>query len=379
MASLNDMTVEGMLALIRSNQASCSEVLRDHLLRIRAREDTIQAWSTLNEAAAATLARRYDDGALGLERQNLPLYGLPVGIKDVIDTRGLETAYGSPLYRGHVPRADAYCVARLKQAGALILGKNVTAEFAYSNPTKTRNPHDSRYTAGGSSSGSAAAVADLMVPVSISTQTGGSTIRPASYCGVVGFKPSFGLINRAGLKPLAESFDTIGLMARSVTGIRTVFSVLSRVTFGSMRLSVSGTRVGFYRTPFWGDIRVAYRNRLTQWVDRLAQAGCEISELGIGGALFDQYEDHPLMLEVEASRALMSEFDDDRDGLSDSICAHLVGGRLAEGARYFEAKQRNLAAVAQFASLMFSVRRHRHTELRWAHPNVRTGNGFLHV
>ena len=149
------------------------------------------------------------------EAPRSPLHGVPVGIKDVIDTADMPTEYNSPIYRGHQPKWDAACVALLRRAGCVILGKTVTTEFANNHPAPTRNPHNLAHTPGGSSSGSAAAVADRMVPLALGTQTGGSVIRPGAYCGVAACKPSFGSINRAGLKFVSESLDTIGVFART--------------------------------------------------------------------------------------------------------------------------------------------------------------------
>src|SRR5207245_1498329 len=154
-----------------------------------------------------------------------PLHGLPVGVKDVIDTADMPTEYGSPIYKGHRPKADAEVVRRLKRAGAIVLGKTVTTEFAFQHAGATRNPHNLACTPGGSSSGSAAAVADGMVPVALATQTGGSTIRPAAFCGVLGYKPAFDRFPGAGMKPLAPSLDTIGVIAATVDDLARVSAV----------------------------------------------------------------------------------------------------------------------------------------------------------
>ena len=156
-----------------------------------------------------------------------PLHGLPFGVKDIIDTHDMPTSYGSPIHAGHRPSADAACVALAREAGAVMLGKTVTTEFALRHPGPTANPRNLAHTPGGSSSGSAAAVADFMVPVAFGTQTGGSIIRPASYCGVVGYKPSFNTINPTGVKPLAGSFDTVGVFARCVDDCALVVGVLA--------------------------------------------------------------------------------------------------------------------------------------------------------
>lgn len=183
--------------------------------RMEAREETIQAWAWFDREHVLRQAAALDQHrAAG--RTIGPLHGLPVGIKDIIDTAGIPTENGTELDASRVPGQDAFVVARLKQAGALVFGKTVTTELAFLAPSKTRNPHDPDRTPGGSSAGSAAAVADHMVPLAIGTQTGGSVIRPAAFCGVTGFKPSFGAIPRTGILPQSASLDTVGVFARSL-------------------------------------------------------------------------------------------------------------------------------------------------------------------
>ena len=201
---------------------TAERALRDCLSRIRSRDAVVKAWEHIAADQALAAARSVD--RTGYDR---PLAGIPIGIKDIIDTSDMPTTYGSPLYAGHRPETDAHVVARLRKQGAIVLGKTVSTEFAYLRPSCTRNPHDLRRTPGGSSSGSAAAVADHMVPVAIGTQTAGSTIRPAAYCGVVGFKPSYGSINMAGVRPLAPSLDTIGIFSRDIDDVRIVFEALA--------------------------------------------------------------------------------------------------------------------------------------------------------
>ncbi|NCF82419.1 MAG: amidase [Proteobacteria bacterium] len=157
-----------------------------------------------------------------------PFRGLPVAVKDIFDTADMPTAYGSPIYEGYRPPSDASSVALVRAAGGVILGKTVSTEFAYFKPGKTANPHNPAHTPGGSSSGSAAAVADFMTPLAFGSQTVGSIIRPASYCGVVGYKPSYGLIDRTGVRPQADTFDTVGVLTRSVPDAAYFVSVLSR-------------------------------------------------------------------------------------------------------------------------------------------------------
>ena len=185
------------------------------LNRIAEREETVQAWAWLDRDRALRQAEALDRHR-SAGRSIGPLHGLPIGVKDIVDTAGIPTENGTEIDAGRVPTADAYVVTRLKQAGALILGKTVTTELAFLAPSRTRNPHDPGHTPGGSSAGSAAAVADRMVPLAIGTQTGGSVIRPAAYCGVTGFKPSFGAIPRTGVLPQSPSLDTVGVFAHDV-------------------------------------------------------------------------------------------------------------------------------------------------------------------
>src|SRR5919108_988355 len=212
--------------------------------RIAAREGVVGAWQYLDREQALATARRRD-----AEPPRGPLHGIPIAVKDLIDTADMPTTYGSPIYRNHRPAADASCVALARAAGAVILGKTVTTEFATFRPGKTANPRNPAHTPGGSSSGSAAAVADGMVPLGFGTQTAGSVIRPGAYCGCVAYKPSFCLINRAGVKPLADSLDTIGVFARSVEDAAFFAGVLSeRPALRHLVVPQQAPRFGLYRT-----------------------------------------------------------------------------------------------------------------------------------
>ena len=208
-------TARDLLVALAEGRVSAAEVAEACLERIEAREPEVGAWAHLDRdaalKAAAELDRRRRSG-----RPTGPLHGLPVGVKDIIDVRGMPCERGTPLEAGRRPGDDAAVVRRLRRAGALILGKTVTTEFAYYAPGKTRNPLDNARTPGGSSQGSAAAVADGMVPLALGTQTNGSMIRPASFCGVVGYKPSFGAVPRTGVMADAPSLDTIGVFAGSI-------------------------------------------------------------------------------------------------------------------------------------------------------------------
>ena len=202
---------------LASGAVRAVEYVEACLARIAEVEPQVQAWAWLDgdhalAQARALDARRQSGAPIG------PLHGLPVGLKDVIDTAKIPTSNGTPLDEGRVPEEDAVLVSRLKAAGAIIMGKTVSTELAFMHPSKTRNPHNPEHTPGGSSAGSAAAVAAAMVPLAVGTQTGGSVIRPASFCGVVGFKPTFGAIARTGVLSQSPTLDTIGVFANSING-----------------------------------------------------------------------------------------------------------------------------------------------------------------
>ena len=210
---------------LASGALHAAEVAAAMLQRIASVEPTVQAWAWLDSDHVMKEARRLD--ALRASGRPVgPLHGVPVAIKDVIDTKGMPTEYGTPLEAGRIPREDAAVVERLRAAGALIMGKTVTTELAFLHPGKTRNPANPAHTPGGSSSGSAAAVAAGMVPLAVGTQTGGSVIRPAAFCGVVGFKPGFGMIPRRGVLLQSPSLDTVGVFARDIEGAALLCDVL---------------------------------------------------------------------------------------------------------------------------------------------------------
>ncbi|MGZ5095595.1 MAG: amidase, partial [Burkholderiales bacterium] len=240
------------------------------------------------------------------EKPRGPLHGIPVAIKGIIDTGDMPTEYGSPIYAEHRPRADAACVTLLRNAGAVIMGKTVTAEFAMQHPGKTRNPLNPAHTPGGSSSGSAAAVADCMVPIALGTQTGGSVVRPAAFCGVVGFKPTFDVINATGVKPNSKSFDTVGLMARTVADVALTFGVLTGHAEAALP-AIDRPRIGFWRTPHWSRAEPATAAALEDAVSRLAKAGARIQEITMPDKFRDISGAKSRISEYEATRALAWE------------------------------------------------------------------------
>ena len=223
-AKPNQLGAAQAARMMEAGQLTCEALTAACFERIAERDSALKAWAFLDGKQAIERARALDQGP-----RRSKLHGIPFGIKDIIDTADLPTEYNSPIYKGHRPRADAACVALLKAAGCLILGKTESTEFANNHPSRTHNPHNLAHTPGGSSSGSAAAVADFMVPLALGTQTAGSVIRPAAYCGAHAIKPSFGAINRAGAKFVAESLDTIGIFAREVEDLALALEILAGI------------------------------------------------------------------------------------------------------------------------------------------------------
>jgi Asp-tRNA(Asn)/Glu-tRNA(Gln) amidotransferase A subunit family amidase len=271
---LNELAATAIAQGVAARKFTAEAVVRACLERIAAREPIVHAFASLDPDLALAAARALDRGPI-----RGPLHGVPIGIKDVIDTADLATEMGSPIYRGHRPVRDAACVALLRSAGAIILGKTVTAEFAGMTPGRTANPQDPGRTPGGSSSGSAAAVADFLLPAALGTQTGGSVLRPAAYCGVVGYKPTYNAINRAGLKFAAESLDTIGLIARSIDDIALITAVLVGRTSAALADIAQAPSIGLCRTPLWETALPETRIAVEDAGARLAAKGAKLREI----------------------------------------------------------------------------------------------------
>jgi Asp-tRNA(Asn)/Glu-tRNA(Gln) amidotransferase A subunit family amidase len=289
------------------------------LERIAEREAQVHAWAWINPEKALAEARQRDR-----EAPRSALHGVPVGIKDVIDTADMPTEYNSPIYRGHQPKWDAACVALLRRAGCVILGKTATTEFANNHPAPTRNPHNLAHTPGGSSSGSAAAVADRMVPLALGTQTGGSVIRPAAYCGVAACKPSFGSINRAGLKFVSESLDTIGVFARTVDELAPLLHVLTGRAIAEEQKTKP--RVGLCRTPRWRDADSETHANVERAAQVLSKAGARVSDFDLpkgSEALFDR---HSALMGYESARALAWEYTQFPEQISANLRPRLEAG-----------------------------------------------------
>ena len=258
-----------------------------------------------------------------------------MGVKDIFDTAALPTSYGSPIYRDWRPRRDAAVVRRMQDAGLVILGKTVTTEFASWTPGETRNPRDLTRTPGGSSSGSAAAVADAMVPLAIGTQTVGSTIRPASYCGVVGFKPTYGAVALTGAFQQSPSQDTVGLFGTSIDDVRCLATVLGIDAGGVDVAHLDPPRLGFIRTPWWGRLDPASRARIEAVVESIAAAGAEIVEVDLCRTPFEGIiEAQQVVTEREGAVSLAGEFGRHEELLSERLRAMCERGARTSDAAY---------------------------------------------
>jgi amidase len=320
MGELHKLTATQARGLLTKGQVSAEEVVRACLARIEEREPNVAAWQYLDPALAIRQARTID-GMSADCRAKMAIAGIPVGIKDICDTADMPTAYGSRARLGHRPAIDAVCVAQTRAAGGVIMGKTVSTEFAGRYPGVTANPHDPRRTPGGSSSGSAAAVADFMVPLALGTQTGGSVLRPASYCGVFGYKPTFGHLSFEGVHHGAESFDTLGCMARSLDDIRLYRDVLMGFSFpaAAMPAIAKPLKVGFCRTSKWGNAEKSTQTLIEGVASRLASNGVRIDELVLPSEFDEIYDLTPKLFAVEYARAVTPELLQSPDNMSNAI------------------------------------------------------------
>jgi Asp-tRNA(Asn)/Glu-tRNA(Gln) amidotransferase A subunit family amidase len=272
--ALNELSAAEIADEIAAGKITCEAVVRDCAARIAARDDVVKAFVNFDADLALDQACALDRGP-----RRGPLHGVPIGLKDTIDTFDMPTEMGSPIYRGNRPRADASCVALLRRAGAIILGKTATCEFAGSAPPATTNPHNPEHTPGGSSSGSAAAVADFMVPAALGTQTGGSVLRPSSFCGVFGYKPTYNTINKAGVWPAADSIDTIGWLARSIDDIELLTSVLRMQAPQPPRRLDRAPRIGVWRTDLWDTAQDETKAAVEDAAGKLGKAGATVRDV----------------------------------------------------------------------------------------------------
>jgi len=310
---------------------------------IARREGEIGAFVALDIEAAR---RRADACA------TRPLHGLPVGVKDIYDTADLPTEYGSAIYAGHRPKVDAAMVALIRRTGGVVIGKTVTTEFASLEPGRTRNPHNLAHTPGGSSSGSAAAVAADMVPIALGSQTGGSVIRPAAYCGVTGFKPSFRLLPTVGMKCFSWSLDTVGLFAADVADAAFAAAAISGRDLRVDGAEPAAPRIALVRTQSWPEASADMQSAVER-AGRAAQAaGAKVNEIDLPPILEAATKAHGTIQDHEAYRALADEIDRHRDRLGPILRAQLDQAAALTPAAYDEARRLARQARQAFVDLM---------------------------
>ena len=351
LAPYSELTAGRIVALIRERKLSCVEVVAAANKAIAEVDGSLNAFAALAGKAALDRARELDN--LRPESvARLPLFGVPVAIKDVYDTARLPTEYGSPIYRGHQPRADAALVVLLLAAGAIVVGKAKTCEFAFMHPTDTRNPLDPTRTPGGSSSGSAAAVSARMVPLAVGTQTAGSTVRPASYCGVLGLKPSFGVVPLSGSLPTSATLDTAGLFARSAEDLALALDALAAGPPGmaTSRSSrplaadaaaaepAAAPRLGFVRMG-WERLEPAARDAIESHLDAIARAGAAVEEIELPFHLERLVAAQVTIQAVEMAGALGGEADWHGERVSDELREFIAAGRAHTPADYLDARR----------------------------------------
>jgi Asp-tRNA(Asn)/Glu-tRNA(Gln) amidotransferase A subunit family amidase len=317
------MTIGEAAAAIKAGKLKPSELVDACLARAREVEGDVRAWAYLGADKARMAARLADQ-----ETPTGALFGMPFGVKDIIETADMPTGYGTPIYHDHQPARDAACVALLRETGGICLGKAVTTELAHFHPGKTRNPHALTHTPGGSSSGSAAAVAACMVPFALGTQTTGSVLRPASYCGVYGFKPSYGDVSRSGVLECVASFDTVGWFARCIGDVEFVREGLIRAPHKPLATKkLSELRIGLLRGPDWSKAADYTQGLIEGAVDILAKAGGTITPVEAPPEFGDIPTHHRTIAGYEFARAITWE----RTQRAPLLSPKLVDGRCADG------------------------------------------------
>ncbi len=320
-----------------ARELSCGELAEALIVAVG--DDPLHAWAAFDPELVRRRATVLDGLPLD-QRVALPMYGMPVAIKDIFDTAEEPTEYGSPIYTGHRPARDAIAVSRLREAGALIAGKVATAEFAVYSPSATLNPLDLSRTPGGSSSGSAAAVAAGTVPLATATQTGGSVNRPASYCGILGYKPTFGLVDRVGVKQTCESLDTVGLLGRELEDLRlgmVALGVASLDSVGAASPVTEPPRLAFARTEVWAAVEPDAARAIEAWVEGLGGRGVEVDDLQLPGYA-RLAEAQETIQDYETARSLAPEFRDHRSEFSEKLRVMIERGLAMPDVEYRSAR-----------------------------------------
>jgi amidase len=336
--SLEKLTATEIASGVRRGAFTAEAVARACLDRVALREPEVQAWASLDPDLVLRRARAIDASA-----EKGPLAGVPFGVKDIIDTEDLPTEWGTPIRRGMMAGRDAACVALSRRAGGLMFGKAVTTEFVNQTVGPTRNPVDTRRTPGGSSSGSAAAVADFHVPLALGTQTTGSTTRPASFCGIHGYRPTYGELRMHGVMEACGSLDTLGLLARSVEDVALWRDVLLGVPPEPVPAEVAPPRIGLWRGNVWSEVDPVIRAGIEAAAERLGRAGAIVGEVALPAEVEALSEAHGKISNFEYVRALAHEIATHWDGISEP----LRRGKIAEGLAITERQYRAASDLAE--------------------------------
>ncbi|WP_198378032.1 amidase [Neoroseomonas rubea] len=341
MTEIPDLTATEARAAIAAGRLSPAALMEACLDRIAAREPEVRAFAWLDPALARRAAAAATNGPLG---------GIPFAVKDVIDTADQPSQYGSPIWAGHRPRSDAACVAAARRAGAVIIGKTVTTEFATRHPGPTANPRNLKHTPGGSSSGSAAGVAAGFFPLAFGTQTAGSIVRPAAYCGVVGFKPSYGTLHRAGMKVMSESLDTIGVMARSVADCALAMSAMTGIDHGDPSAKAPrAPRLALVMGPTAGQAAPETLALMERAAEACRRAGAELVPLDLPAACGAAVDAHPHVMNMESAEAIGWEIDRAGAQLSPVLAERMGWARAQPVAKLIEGRAAFAAARAAYA------------------------------
>lgn len=330
------LSISKAVELIHSGALTPSELLEALIKRIELLEPHLEAWVTIDEEGARLQAERLTAEAEDGHFRGA-LHGIPVGVKDIYYTSGVRTTMGSPFYGDFVPEVDAASVRLLKEAGAVMLGKTETTEFAQADPAPTRNPWNLEHTPGGSSSGSAAAVSSGMCQAALGSQTGGSVIRPASFCGVVGVKPTYGLISKQGVYPLAWSLDHVGFFTRSVEDAALMRSVLARNEYERPREMDGPPRLGVLRSYFHEMAHEEVWRGHEQALDVLRDNGAEVVDVPLPDVFDVVPAAHRVIMASEAASVHEERFRRDRQGYRRNIRAMIASGLMVHASTYLRA------------------------------------------
>lgn len=330
MGDLNRLSATAAARKLAAREITALALVADCLERIAEREPTVHAWTCVDADAALKRARALDAGsATG------PLHGLPIAVKDLLDTCDMPTCYGSPIYADHRPAADAASVALARAAGAIVIGKTVTTEFATFHPGPTCNPRNPLHTPGGSSSGSGAAVADWMVPLAFGSQTAGSIIRPAAFCGVVGYKPTYGTINRVGAKMISDTLDTLGVLARTVADAALFVAALAdRRALAIDEAVGDAPRIGLARTYEWNRAQAETMTAFEEAGRLLGAAGASVRDVTLPEPFAGLAEAQASIMVSEVARCLSYEWLVQREHLSGEMVTMIEAGLAVTPERY---------------------------------------------